>query len=294
MTQKIIITCAVTGSAPSYLKHPAIPITPEQIANSAIEAAGAGAAMVHLHVRDPESGAPVGETGLYREVVQRIADSGVDPIINLTTGYGGRYAPSPENPRRAGEGSNLLPPEERVEHIVELQPEVCSLDVATLNFGDMVFMNTPDHLATMAESIRNAGSKPEIEVFEIGHIRLAIHMLEQGLLESPPHFQLCLGIKWAMPATREAMAFMRDHLPEGASWAAFGIAMHQFPMVEAAIELGGHVRVGLEDNLYIERGVYAPGNGALVERAAEMIEAQGASVATPAEAREILSLPQRN
>jgi uncharacterized protein (DUF849 family) len=293
MSRKIMITCAVTGSQPSFNKHPGIPITPEQIANSAIEAGRAGASMVHIHVRNIETGIATGETHLYREVVERIADSGVDAIINLTTGFGARFVPSAENPRVASEDSNLLPPEDRVAHILELRPEVCSLDVGTLNFGEQVFMNTPDHLATMARKIMAAGSKPEIEVFEIGHIRLARAMLDQGLLESPPHFQLCLGIKWAMPATIEAMKFMRDQLPEGSTWAAFGISQFQFPMAEAAVELGGHVRVGLEDNLYLERGVFAPSNASLVAKAVEQIEAGGNQIATPSEARAMLSLPPK-
>ena len=250
--------------------------------------------MVHIHVRNIETGIATGETHLYREVVERIADSGVDAIINLTTGFGARFVPSAENPRVASEDSNLLPPEDRVAHILELRPEVCSLDVGTLNFGEQVFMNTPDHLATMARKIMAAGSKPEIEVFEIGHIRLARAMLDQGLLESPPHFQLCLGIKWAMPATFEAMKFMRDQLPEGSTWAAFGISQFQFPMAEAAVELGGHVRVGLEDNLYLERGVFAPSNASLVAKAVEQIEAGGNQIATPSEARAMLSLPPKD
>ena len=294
MSRKIMITCAVTGSQPSFNKHPDIPITPEQIANSAIDAARAGASMVHIHVRDTETGIATGETHLYREVVERIGDSGIDVILNLTTGFGARFVPSAENPRVASEDSNLLPPEERVEHIQELRPEVCSLDVGTLNFGEQVFMNTPAHLATMARKIKSTGSKPEIEVFEIGHIMLARAMMEEGLLESPPHFQLCLGIKWAMPATVEAMKFMRDHLPEGSTWAAFGISQFQFPMVEAAVELGGHVRVGLEDNLYLERGVFAPSNAALVEKAVDLIAAGGNQIATPSEAREMLSLPPKD
>lgn len=294
MTRAVIVTCAVTGSAPSFRQHPNIPITPAQIAGQAVDAARAGAAMVHLHVRDPETGLKTGRVELYREVKERIEASGVDVIVNLTCGYGGRYVPSVGDPRRADDTvSDLLGPEQRTAHVVELRPEVCSLDVATMNFGEQVFMNTPGHLRIMADRIRDAGVKPEIEVFEAGHVRLAAQLVEEGHLLRPPHFQFCLGIRWAMPATPQAIAFLRDLLPAGATWSAFGIGMHQFPMVEAAVDLGGHVRVGLEDNLYLEKGVLAPDNAALVAKAAAIVSAKGHRVATAAEARALLGLPQR-
>ena len=291
MSRPVIITCAVTGSQPSYKIHPNIPITPEQIATQSIDAAKAGAAMVHIHVRDPQSGEAVGDTALYADVVARIRASGADCIINLTTGFGARFSPTVGNPRRADDAlSNLTTPEDRTKHIVALRPEVCSYDVATLNFGEQVFMNTPEHLRIMARRIAESGSLPELEVFEAGHIVLARHLIDEGYLKGPGHFQLCLGIKWAMPATREAMAFMQSLLPAGATWAAFGVARYQFPMVEAAVALGGHVRVGLEDNLYIDKGVLAPDNAALVQRARQLIEAAGHHVASPGEARAILGL----
>lgn len=290
MSRPVIITCAVTGSQPSYKIHPNIPITPEQIANQSIDAVRAGAAIVHIHVRDPQTGEPVGHTHLYAEVVERIAASGVDCIINLTTGYGARFIPGADNPRMADPASNFTSPEDRTKHIVALRPPICSYDVATFNFGETAFINTPDHLRTMAARIREAGSLPELEVFEPGHILLARHLIEQGHLAPPGHFQLCLGIQWAMPATREALTYMHSLLPAGATWAAFGISRHQFPIAEATIALGGHVRVGLEDNLYIEKGVFAPDNAALVRRAAEIVAASGNTVATPAEARAILGL----
>ncbi len=294
MSRLVIITCAVTGSAPTFRQHPNIPITPEQIANQAVDAARAGAAMVHLHVRNPETGLKSGEPALYREVKQRIERSGVDVIINLTCGYGGRYVPSEDNPRRADDTlSDLISPEARTAHVIELKPEVCSLDLATMNFGEQVFMNTPAHLRRMASRIRDAGVKPEIEVFEAGHVRLAAQMVDDGCFARPPHFQFCLGIKWAMPATAKAIVFLRDLLPEDATWSAFGIGRHQFPMVEAAVDLGGHVRVGLEDNLYLEAGVFALDNAALVTRAAEIVNNRGCRVATPEEARELLGLGQR-
>jgi uncharacterized protein (DUF849 family) len=287
----VIITCAVTGSQRSFERHPNIPITPEQIARQSLDAAQAGAAMVHVHVRDPRTGAAVGDTSLYQEVNERIRAAGSDVIVNLTTGFGGRYAPSLANPRVADDSkSNLLGPEARTAHILEIRPEVCSLDVATLNFGEQVFMNTPAHLRIMAERIRSAGSKPEVEVFEAGHVMLARHLIETGYIASPAHFQFCLGINWAMPATREAIAFMAGLLPPAATWSAFGIGRFQFPMVEAAVELGGHVRVGLEDNLYLAKDVFAPDNAALVARAVEIVRSKGCRPASPAEARAILGL----
>ncbi len=291
MSRPVVITCAVTGSQRTFERHPNIPITPEQIARQAVDAAAAGAAMVHVHVRDPQTGAATGETSLYREVCERIRASGSDVIVNLTTGYGGRYVPSDSNPRVADETkSNLLSPEVRTRHVVELRPEVCSLDVATMNFGEQVFMNTHEHLRVMATRIREAGSKPEIEVFEAGHILLARNLVETGHILRPPHFQFCLGINWSMPATREAISFMRGLLPAGATWSAFGIGRFQFPMVEAAVDLGGHVRVGLEDNLYLAKDVLAPDNAALVARAAEIVHAKGCRVASAAEARQLLGL----
>ncbi len=287
----VIVTCAVTGGAP-YKAHSAVPVTPQQIAQHSIDAALAGAAMVHIHVRNPETGAASGDAALYRDVVDRIRASGVDVIINLTGGYGGRYIPSEANPRIAHDvGSTLLSPEARVAHLLAIRPEVCSLDVATMNFGEGVFMNTPEHLRRMADATRLAGIKPEIEVFDSGHVRLAARMIEQGHLLAPGHFQFCLGIEWAMPATPAALAFMKSLLPEGATWSAFGIGRQQFPIVAEAVRLGGHVRVGLEDNLYLDAGVLAPENAALVRKAVSIVEAQGARPASPDEARTILGLP---
>lgn len=286
----VIITCAVTGGAP-YKQHSSVPVTPQQIARHSIDAARAGAAMVHIHVRDPETGAAVGHAHLYREVVDLIRASGVDVIINLTSGYGGRYVPSAANVRVADDSlSTLLVPEKRMAHIVALQPEVCSLDVATMNFGEGVFMNTPAHLRLMADACRMAGVKPEIEVFEAGHVRLAVRLIEQGHLVAPAHFQFCLGIEWAMPATAQALTFMKSLLPEQATWSAFGIGRQQFPIVAEAVRLGGHVRVGLEDNLYLDAGVLAPDNAALVRKAVSVIEGEGARPASPAEARALLGL----
>ncbi len=286
-----IISCAVTGSAPTPGKNPAVPVTPKEIAASAIDAAKAGAAIVHIHVRDPETTTPSMDPALYREVTERIRDDGTDVIINLTTGPGARYVPSADDPGRASDDSTMVKPEKRVQHIEEMKPEVCSLDVATMNFNQHVFLNHPTHLAIMAERIKAAGAKPELEVFDTGHIVLAKKMIADGLIAAPPYFQLCLGISYGAPATVESMMMMRDMLPEGAVWSAFGISREQFPMVAGAVLLGGNARVGLEDNIWLEKGVLAPSNAALVEKAAKIVDQLGGTVASVADARRQLGLP---
>ena len=290
MQRKVMISCAVTGSADTPGKNPAVPVTPEQIASSAIDAAKAGAAIVHIHVRDPKTGLPSMDGAHYAEVVERIRSSGTDVVINLTTGPGGRFSPSPDDPMKPGPGTTLRTPRQRVQHVVELRPDICSLDMGSLNMGSRVFINTPGHLETMAVAIRDAGVLPELEVFETGHLLLAKKMIETGHIKPPGMFQICLGIAWGQPATSEAMLYMRNLLPPGCTWFAFGISLHQFPMAAQAVLLGGHVRVGLEDNLYLERGKLTPSNAALVAKAVKIIELLGSSVATPAEARQTLGL----
>jgi uncharacterized protein (DUF849 family) len=290
---KVIISCAVTGSITRPDQHPGLPITPAQIADSAIEAAGAGAAVAHIHVRDPKTGAPSMEIELYREVVDRIRTSGVDLIINLTTGPGGRFLPSEDDPKVAAPGTNLLPPEKRIAHVLKLRPEICSLDLNTMWFGTSVVINTPKSVTAMATGIKGAGVKPELEVFDSGDIKLARRLLDGGVLERPPFFQVVLGAGNGFASTPETLVYAKSLLPADAVWAAMGIGPMEFPIVAQACLLGGHVRVGLEDNLYMSRGVLAPSNAALVERAARIIELIGKSVATTAEARQILSLPPR-
>jgi len=291
MARKVIVSCAVTGgAAPPAEKHPGLPFSPEEIAVSAIEAAQAGAAIAHIHVRDPDTGIGSMEPAYYREVVERIRANGVNLIINLTTGAGGRFVPGEEEPAMGMAGSGFRTPEFRVQHVEELRPEICSLDMGSMNFGPHVFINTPQHLTRMAEAIRKAGVKPELEVFDSGHLRLAKKLIADGIIDAPAMFQLCLGISWGEGATTQAMLHMRDQLPPGSLWAGFGIAQYQFPMVAQAVILGGHVRVGLEDNLYLARGVPAPNNAALVSRAVEIIGLLGEEVATPDEARELLGL----
>jgi uncharacterized protein (DUF849 family) len=285
-----MISCAVTGSADSVGKNPAVPVTPEQIATSAVDAAKAGAAIVHIHVRDPKTGLASMEGAYYAEVVGRIRASGTDVVINLTTGPGGRFSPSPDDAMKPGPGTTLRTPRQRVQHILDLKPEICSLDMGSMNMGPNVFVNTPPILEAMATHIREAGVTPELEVFETGHLLLARRMIETGFLKPPGMFQICLGIAWGQPATPEAMLYMRNLLPPGCTWFAFGISLHQFPMAAQAVILGGHVRVGLEDNLYLERGKLTPSNAALVAKAVKIVELLGCSVATPADARQMLGL----
>jgi uncharacterized protein (DUF849 family) len=288
MQRNVIISCAVTGSADTPGKNPAVPVNPPQIAQSAIDAAKAGAAIVHIHVRDPVTTRPSMDGALYREVVERIRDSGSDVLINLTTGPGARFVPGMDDPFKPGPATNLKTPTERVAHVLALRPDICSLDMGSMNMGNYVFVNPPGYLEAMAVAVRDAGVLPELEVFETGHLLLAKRMIETGHIKRPGLFQICLGIAWAQPATTEAMSYMRSLLPPDAIWFAFGISVYQFPMVAQAILLGGHVRVGFEDNLYLAKGKLAPSNAALVEKAGRIIELLGDNVATVAQARDML------
>ena len=293
MPTPTILTCALTGAGDTTAKNPAVPVTPEEIAISGIAAARAGAAIIHIHVRDPETRLGSMNVDDYREVVERVRDSGVDVVINLTTGPGARFVPGDPDPKIAGPGSTITTPERRVEHILALRPEICSLDMGSMNFGPHVFANIPAHLSTMAASIREAGVKPELEVFEAGHIQLAAKMVADGAFDAPQLFQIVLGVPWGAPATPEAMVFMRNQLPSGANWAGFGIGRAEFPFVALAAMLGGHCRVGLEDNLYLEQRVLAPSNAALVEKAVRILTLTGATVATAQQTREMLGLRGR-
>lgn len=289
--RKVILTCAVTGGDDTGFKYPAVPVTPQQIADAAIDAAKAGAAIAHIHVRDPKTGKPSMELELYREVVDRIRGSGTDLIINLTTGPGARFVPADHGVNEAGQGSNLRPPTERVRHIAELKPEICSLDMGSVNFGKGALINVPRHIELIAATIKAAGVKPELEVFDTGHVALANHMISRGLIGPNPIFQAVLGVPWGAPATPETMALFKNLIPHGVAWAAFGVGRHEFPMVAQSVLLGGHVRVGLEDNLYLEKGALASSNTVLVERAVKIVQILDTDVATPAEARAILDLP---
>jgi uncharacterized protein (DUF849 family) len=289
MTRPVIVCCAVTGSGDTTKLSPYVPVTPKQIADDALAAHAAGAAIVHIHVRNPETGAPSLEVNLYRDVVERIRAASSSVILNLTTGIGARFTPDEKDPNRNAAPGMALP-EERMHHVLVLKPEICSLDVATMNFGQHAFVNTPAHITRIAEAVRAAGVKPELEVFDLGHIALAKNLMAKGLFTDPPYFQLCLGVPWGAPATPEALAAMKAMLPANANWSAFGVGAQHFPAVAMTVVNGGHVRVGLEDNLFMSKGVLAQGNAQVVARAVRIIREIGAEIASPAEAREILGL----
>ena len=293
MQDKVIITCAVTGNLTDPAKCPALPITPKQIAEACLEAAQEGAAIVHIHVRDPQTGHPSMDLALYREVVERIREKNDSLVLNLTTGPGGRFSPSDEDPKIAGPGTNFLVPEKRVEHVAALRPEICTLDLNTMTFGREVVINTPKNVTRMAKIIRAAGVIPELEVFDSGDIRLAHDLMAEGVLQGPGLFSLVLGIKYGFPASAEAMMYARNMLPAGATWTGFAISRMEFPAVALSYVLGGHVRVGLEDNIFLDKGKLAPSNAALVQRAREIVERLGGTIATTADARAMLGLPER-
>lgn len=289
MRRKVILTCAVTGNITTPEQTPYLPITPEQIANSAIECAKAGAAVAHIHVRDPVTGRPSMSLDLYREVVDRIRSSGTDVVINLTTGPGGRFVPDREDPRKPAAGTTLLPPDGRVEHILALKPEIATLDCNCMWSGTGVVMNTPWSITRMAELIYSAGTIPELEVFDSGDIALAKHLIDGGVLKAPCLWQVCMGIRFGFDWDPETLNYARSIIPAGHPWAAFAIGRMEFPMLAQAWLLGGHVRVGLEDNIYLNKGELATSNTVLVERAVRILREFGAEAMTAAEARAELS-----
>lgn len=292
MNRNVIVSCAVTGSGASVDKHPAIPVTPKEIAAAAIEAAKAGAAIAHIHVREPNSGKSSRRVELYREVVSRIRESNVDVIINLTTGMGGDLFLGPDDePMNFSDNTDCVGMMERIKHVEELLPEICSLDCGSFNYaeGDYVYISTPNMLEQGARRLQEIGVKPELEVFELGHISFTKHLIAQGLVDDPPLFQVCLGIRWAAEANTASFKTMVDALPEGCNWAGFGTSAMEMPMVAQAVLLGGNIRVGLEDNLYLEKGVFAS-NGQLVERACNIVQLMGCTIQTPSEARQTLGL----
>ena len=291
MNNEVIVTCAVTGAGDTLGKHPEVPVTPEQISNAAIAAAKAGASVAHIHVRDPETGLGSRDVNLFKEVVERIRDSKTDVVINLTAGMGGDWIPSEEDPSMPGPGTDMVGPEERLAHVKEIHPEICSLDCGTMNFGNgnEIYISPPGYLREMASMIQEWGVKPELEVFELGQIRFAKQMIKEGLINEPPMFQICLGIPWGAEQTVDSMKVMKDELPTNASWASFGIGRMQMPMAAAAVAMGGNVRVGLEDNLYLEKGVLAS-NDQLVIRIIEIIQRMGSRVLSPQETRDKLKL----
>ncbi|QKG83743.1 3-keto-5-aminohexanoate cleavage protein [Kroppenstedtia pulmonis] len=289
MQRKVIITCALTGAGETTDKSPHVPITPKEIADSAIEAAKAGAAIAHIHVRDPETGGISHDPALFREVVERIRESETDVVLNITAGGGGDWLPSEKDPTVGGSGTDIQTPEERHQPVGELLPEICTLDCGSINFGDQIYMSPTDWLRKQARLIQQSGVKPELECFDTGHLRFAKQLIQEGLIDGDPLFQFCLGIPWGAEADAETMIAMRNKLPEHAHWAAFGIGRWQFPMALQSVLLGGHVRVGLEDNLYLEKGVLAT-NGQLVEKVTSMLALLGVQPMTPTEARQHLGL----
>ncbi|MEU6577838.1 3-keto-5-aminohexanoate cleavage protein [Streptomyces sp. NPDC046805] len=293
VTENVIVTCALTGAGDTVRKSPHVPVTPEQIARNAVEAAEAGAAAVHIHVRDPETGAPSRDPKLYREVVERIKETGTDVVINLTAGMGGDLVIDPDDPL-AGfplPGTDLVGGLDRLPHVEDLLPDICTLDCGSLNFGDgsNLYVSTPDMLRAGAKRVQDLGVRPELEIFDTGQLWFAKQLLAEGLLDDPTVFQLCMGIPWGAPADPGVLQSMVNMLPEGARWASFALGRMQMPWVAQSILLGGHVRVGLEDNLYLGKGNKAT-NAQLVERAVTITESMGARVATPDEARSMLGL----
>lgn len=295
MNREVFVTCAVTGSGGTQDRSPHVPRSPAQIAESAIDAAKAGAAVVHCHVRDPETGAPSRDLGLYREVTDRIRDADVDVVLNLTAGMGGDIVfGGVEAPLPVVAGTDMVGATERVVHIAECLPEICTLDCGTMNFAeaDYVMTNTPGMLRAMGQAMTDLGVKPEIEAFDTGHLWFAKQLVAEGILASDALVQLCMGVPWGAPDDLNTFMAMVNNVPSDWTFSAFGLGRNQMAYVAASVLAGGNVRVGLEDNLWLEKGVLAT-NAQLVERAVGVIEGIGARVIGPAEVREKLGLVKR-
>jgi uncharacterized protein (DUF849 family) len=297
MRWEVFITCAITGAGDTVGKSAKVPVTPRQIADSAIEAAKAGAAIAHIHVRDPETGKGARDPKLYAEVVDRIRSSGTDVVINLTAGmggdlvFGGVEKPLPPDAK----GTDMAGATERLAHVEQLLPEICTLDCGSMNFaagGDYVMVNTPDALRAMAKRVQQFGVRPELEVFDTGHLVMVKDLVKEGLIDDPLMIQLCMGIPYGAPDDPLSFLAMVNALPAGTIFSAFSISRMQLPFVAMAALAGGNVRVGLEDNIYLSKGVLAS-NGNLVERAVTILEAMNVRVVGPAEAREKLKLKKR-
>lgn len=294
MEKPTILTCAVTGNLtrPDQTSH--LPITPAQISEACLEAADAGAAAVHIHVRDPETGAPSMDVELYSRVVETLRRHRPELIINLTTGPGGRFVPSEDEPRIAAAGTTLLPPEQRVAHIAALKPDICSLDLNTMNSGEQVVMNTPANVRRMAAVIRQHGVVPELECFDTGDLMLAQALLADGTLKGPGLYTFVLGVRYALPFTPAALALARSLIAPQAAWSAFAVGRHAFPAVAQAYLLGGNVRIGLEDTIYLDKGVLAQSNADLVRKARRIVEDLGGRLASCQQARESWGLRTTN
>ncbi len=294
MNRKVIVTCALTGAGDTTGKSEHVPVTPEEIAADAVAAARAGASVVHIHVRDVVTKQSSRDVSLYREVVRLIEASDVDPVINLTAGMGGDLVLDPSHPTLQLAGTDLVSGLERLAHVEELLPEICTIDMGTLNFGEgsAVYIATPDMLREGAARIQQLGVKPEMEIFDTGNLWFANVLVAEGLISAPPLYQLCMGIPYGAPADPGLLQAMVAMLPVGANWTSFSIGRNQMPWVAQSVLLGGHVRVGLEDNLYLSKGVKAT-NAQLTERAIGIVNDLGKSVATPDEARDILQLDRK-
>ncbi|WP_113911899.1 3-keto-5-aminohexanoate cleavage protein [Roseovarius dicentrarchi] len=296
MNRDVFITCAVTGGGATQDRSPHVPRSPEQIADSAIAAAKAGAAIVHCHVRDPETGKASRDLKLYRELTDRIRASDTDVVLNLTAGMGGDMVfGDPESPLPLNEdASDMVGASERVAHVLECQPEICTLDCGTMNFAeaDYVMTNTPGMLQAMGQMMTEAGAKPEIEAFDTGHLWYAKQLVKDGILEKDALVQLCMGVPWGAPNDMNTFMAMVNNVPDDWNWSAFSLGRDQMPYVAASVLAGGNVRVGLEDNLMLDRGVLAE-NHQLVTRAREIIERLGARIMTPADVRDKLRLTKR-
>jgi uncharacterized protein (DUF849 family) len=296
MNREVFITCAVTGSGGTQDRSPHVPRSPEQIATSAIDAARAGAAIVHCHVRDPETGTPSRKLELYREVTDRIREADVDVVLNLTAGMGGDMVfGSTDAPLPLKQGAtDMIGAAERVAHVAECRPEICTLDCGTMNFAeaDYVMTNTPGMLRAMGAMMTDLGVKPEIEAFDTGHLWFAKQLVEEGVLASPALVQLCMGVPWGAPNDLNTLMAMVNNVPQDWQWSAFSLGRDQMPYVAAAVLAGGNVRIGLEDNLFLDKGVLAT-NAQLVERAVSIIENLGAKVVGPNAVRDRLGLTKR-
>jgi uncharacterized protein (DUF849 family) len=290
MARKTILTAAITGNLMTPEISPHLPVTPEQIARQALDAADAGAAIVHLHVRDPETAKGSMRLDLYEELVTRIRAENTDVLLNLTTGEGGRFIPSDDDPKVAAPGSTLCVPEKRVAHVEALQPDICTLDFNTMWSGQASVINAPRNLEIMAGRIYDAGVKPEIEIFDSGDLHMVKDFVARGVLKTPLMVQMVLGVRFGAVANPATMSYLVSQLPEGTEWAAFGIGRAAFPMLAQAWLLGGHIRIGMEDTAHIAKGQHCESNAQLVEKAARIIGDLGGTLATPDEARSILGI----
>ncbi|MDE0764125.1 MAG: 3-keto-5-aminohexanoate cleavage protein [Cellvibrionales bacterium] len=292
MNRSVIITCAVTGSGDAADKTPHLPISPKQIADASIDAAKAGAAIAHIHVRDPATGAPSRDPALYREVVDRIRSSDTDVIINLTTGMGGDLYLGPDSaPLDFSAHTDCVGQVERMAHVEELLPEICTLDCGSFNYPaeNYVYISSTNMLRLGTQRLQKIGVKPELETFDLGHIWFAKQMIQEGLIDAPPLFQICLDVRWGAQALARNFQTMVDNLPDDANWSAFALGAMEMPMVAQSALLGGHARVGLEDNLYLEKGLLAT-NAQLVDRARTILELLGARIQSPEQARKQFNL----